>query len=162
LTFSIVGITEVAIKVMDRGQSPDPAQQLDVEDNVSGSPVSDQNTTSAVDKVQQAIETTRLAYLAVGCHVLSDDEADALFTVGLKNAYDGATGSALESQSSDLSLFKAKSDGISSATNFGACDSFGSNPQQVVVLRKQAQSAKAELAKLGQTTAQPKIDEPPS
>jgi len=100
---------------------------------------------------QQGIEVTKLAYLAAGCQVLTEDEADALFTIGLKNAYDGGRASGRNSQSGDLSLFQAKSEGLASATNFGACDSFTNDPDQVTVLRKQVQSAKAELARLGQT-----------
>jgi hypothetical protein len=95
---------------------------------------------------QQSIQTTRLAYLAVGCKVLAEDDADALFTIGLKNVY-GATD---VSKSSDLPLFKAKSDGIASATDAGACDNLSNNPQQLADLRKQVQSAKAELERLGQ------------
>ena len=73
---------------------------------------------------QQSIEITKLAYLAVGCQVLTEDEADALFTIGLKNAYDGARASGRVPQSGDLSLFMAKSEGIAAATDYGACDSF--------------------------------------
>ena len=70
--------------------------------------------------------------------MLTDDEADALFTIGLKNAYDGNRAVVRIPQTSDLSLFKAKSEGTASAANFGACDSFGNDPDQVVILHKQA------------------------
>jgi RNA polymerase subunit RPABC4/transcription elongation factor Spt4 len=164
LTIGTVAATKIAVTVMMRGPnyvaddwvSPLPLdeQQLGFKGPISGYQVSKISATNPMNQYfdqQQSIEITKLAYLAVGCQVLTEDEADALFTIGLKNAYDGARAMGRVPQSGDLSLFKAKSDGIASATNYGACDSFSTDPDQVTALRKQAQSAKTELARLGQT-----------
>jgi RNA polymerase subunit RPABC4/transcription elongation factor Spt4 len=164
VTLGSVTATKVAITVMTRGPHyvalvdnapvPTRGQQLGFKGPMAGYQVSKISATNPMNSYfdeQQSIEITKLAYLAVGCQVLKEDEADALFTIGLKNSYDGARAAGRVQQSGDLSLFKAKSDGIASATDFGACDSFANDPDQVARLRKQVQSAKTELARLGQT-----------
>ena len=154
LTFGIVGLTKVIVTLLNQDSGSVSPEQLGLKDPSPGPQLSyDPNAGE-----QQSIQTTRLAYLAVGCKVLTEDDADALFTIGLKNVY-GATDI---SKSSDLPLFKAKSDGIASATDAGACDSLSNNTQQLADLRKQVQSAKAELERLGQANDQSKKEEPPA
>ena len=167
LTLGSVAATKIVITVTSRGpryvaadeNAPVPlkGQQLGFKGPISGYQVSKISATNPMNQYfdqQQTIEITKLAYLAVGCEVLKEDEADALFTIGLKNVYDGARATGTlgrVAQSADRSLFKAKSEGISSATDVGACDSLTSDPDQVALLHKQVQSAKEELARLGQT-----------
>jgi len=164
LTLGIVAAAKGFIFVMSRDphfvavaeDAPLPlnGQQVGFKGPLSGYQVSKISATNPMNQYfdeQQSIEITKLAYLAVGCQVLKEDEADALFTIGLKNAYDGARAVGRVPQSGDLSLFKAKSEGLGSATDFGACDSFTNDPDQLTLLRKQVQSAQAELARLGQT-----------
>jgi RNA polymerase subunit RPABC4/transcription elongation factor Spt4 len=164
LTFASVVATKVAIVVTGRGPTyvvadendpvPLKGPQIGFKGPISGYQLSKIGATNPMNRYfdeQQSIELTKLAYLAVGCQVLNEDEADALFTIGLKNAYDGDRALGRVSQSAQMSLFKAKSVGTATATDFGACDSFSNDPNQVVLLHQQAQSAKAELARLGQT-----------
>ena len=153
LTFGFVGLTKVIVTALNEDSDSVSPEQMGLQDPRPGSQLSyDPNAGE-----QQSIQTTRLAYLAVGCKVLTEDDANALFTIGLKNVY-GATD---VSKSSDLPLFKAKSDGIASATDAGACDSLTNNPQQLADLRKQVQSAKVELERLGQAVDESKKEEPP-
>ena len=153
LTFGIVGLTKVVVTVLNQDSGSVTPEQLGLEDP---SPSPQLSYDPHADE-QQSIQTTRVAYLAVGCKVLTEDDANALFTIGLKNVY-GATD---VSKSSDLPLFNAKSDGIASATDAGACDSLSNNPQQLADLRKQVQSAKVELERLGQAVDESKKEEPP-
>ena len=164
LTLGSVAATKVAITVTSRGPRyvavvdnapvPTKGQQVGFKGPISGYQVSKISAFSPMNQYfdkQQSIEITKLAYLAAGCQVVTEDEADALFTIVLKNVYDGAKASGRLSQPDDLSLFQAKSAGMASATDFGACNSFTIDPEQVTRLRKQVQSAKEELARLGQT-----------